>query len=105
MATQAPAGAAAGDGGEAAFSAGRYAVAVLEGTVGVSGLGFREALARIDGLVADIGRIEGYGATIVDSPLDVTPKFAIQGRFGDREPASSQARFSIRVIRAQEPRT
>jgi hypothetical protein len=105
--TQVPASTAAplADGGEGSFPAGRHAVAVLEGTVTVSGLGFRDALARIDGLVKDIGRIAGYRAATVDSPLDVTPQVAIQGRFGDREPAPSQARFSIRVSRTQEPRT
>jgi hypothetical protein len=105
--TQVPAGAATplAEGGDGGFPAGRHAVAVLEGMVTVSGLGFRDALARIDGLVADIGRISGYRAAIVDSPLDVTTRAAIQGRFGDREPAPSQARFSIRVSRTQEPRT
>jgi hypothetical protein len=92
------------DAGEATFSAGRFSVAVLEGTVAISGLGFRDALRQVDALVADIGKIEGFRAAVIDSPLDVTPNVAIQGRFGNSDPAQSRARFSVKVSRALEPR-
>ncbi|HEX4944131.1 MAG TPA: hypothetical protein VFV55_07235, partial [Usitatibacteraceae bacterium] len=57
---QVPAGTA-----DAAFPSGRHAVALLEGTVTVQGLGFREALAQVEALVADMGRIPGYQASLV----------------------------------------
>lgn len=92
-------------GTEGPFPSGRYAVAILEGTVEVSGLDYREALARVDGLVADIGRIPDYRAALIDSPLDVTSRGAITAKLGERDPATSLARFSVRVSRATEPRS
>lgn len=88
-----------------AFSSGRHAVALLEGTVTVEGLGFREALAQVESLVAAIERLPGYRASVVDSPLDVSSRVAITARLGERMPATSQARFTVRVSRATEPRT
>ncbi len=86
------------------FVSGRHAVAMLEATVRIEGLGFRDALAQVQSLAEDIGRLEGYGATIVDSPLDVSPKGGLQGKFDERSPAQSEARFSLRVTRTREPR-
>ena len=103
--TQPPGPRPPADAGESTFSSGRYSVAILEGTVTVQGLGFREALSRVEALVADIARIPGYQASLVDSPLDVTSRSAISARLGERDPATSQARFSVRVLRATEPRT
>ncbi|MGE0356774.1 MAG: hypothetical protein AB7P08_07655 [Burkholderiales bacterium] len=99
----ATANAAAAD--NAPFSSGRQAVALLEGTVTVNRLDFREALALVESLAADIGRIPGCSASIVDSPLDLTSRMAITAKLGESDPAVSQARFSLRVTRATEPRT
>jgi hypothetical protein len=81
------------------FSAGRHAVAVLEATVTIDRLDFREALSQVERVVADIAKIPGYQARMLDSPLDISPHAAISGRLGERDPGHSQARFSIRVSR------
>jgi hypothetical protein len=86
------------------FSSGRHSVAILEGTVTVEGVDFREAISIVDGVVADIGKIPGFRASLVDSPLDVTTRSAIQAKLGERAPAASHARFTIRVSRPTEPR-
>lgn len=95
---------AAPDIAETLFASGRHAVALLEGTVMVDGMGFREALKQVEALVADIGKIPGFRANIVDSPLDVTSRVAITAILGERDPATSRARFTLRVSRATEPR-
>ena len=92
------------EGTESPFSSGRHAVALLEGTVTVEGIAFRGALAQVEALVADIARIPGYSASLVDSPLDTNPKVAITARLGERDPPTSQARFTVRVSRATERR-
>jgi hypothetical protein len=90
---------------EGPFSTGRHAVALIEARVQVEGLGFRQAIAQVEGLIADIGKLEGYRAGIVDSPLDITPRVAVQGKLGERDPGPSEARFSFKVTRSVEPRT
>ncbi|MBL0142724.1 MAG: hypothetical protein IPP91_11640 [Betaproteobacteria bacterium] len=90
---------------EAPFSSGRHAVAILEATVTIDGLGFRAALSNVQAFVADIAAIPGYQASLFDSPLDITPRSAISARLGERDPVTSQARFSVRVSRATEPRS
>jgi hypothetical protein len=87
---------------EGPFATGRYAVAMVEGTVKIEGLGFRDALAQVEKLVGDIGRLKGYTASIVDSPLDVSPTRGIQGKFDAFSPGTSDARFSLRVTRTTE---
>jgi len=89
---------------EGPFATGRVAVALVEGSVKIEGLGFRDALAQVQRLVEDIGRLEGYRASLVDSPLDVTPTAGIQGKFDARTPGASEARFSIKVSRRTEPK-
>ncbi len=90
---------------ETPFSSGRQAVAILEATVRVEGLGFREAIAQVEGLIAAINKLDGYRAGIIDSPLDITPRVAVQGRLGERDPGPSEARFSFKVTQSTEPRT
>jgi hypothetical protein len=90
---------------EGPFVTGRVAVAVVEGSVKVEGLGFRDALAQVQRLVEDIGRIEGYRASLLDSPLDITPAGGLQGKFDSRTPGASEARFSIKVSRTTAPTT
>lgn len=87
---------------EGPFVTGMFAVALLEATVKVEGLGFRDALAKVRSLVDDVDRLEGYHATLVDSPLDLATGAAIQGKFGDRTPGESEARFSVKVTRKTE---
>jgi hypothetical protein len=87
------------------FPSGRYSVAILEAMVTVQGVDYRRALSEVEGLVEAIGAIPGYRADILDSPLDITPRSAVQGKSGEQQPAASQARFSVKVSRATEPRT
>lgn len=87
---------------EGPFSSGRHAVALVEGMVTVEGMDFRAALAQVERLAEEIGAIPGFRASVVDSPLDLAPRFAIQGRLADKPPPTSQARFSIKISRATE---
>ncbi len=81
------------------FSAGRYEVAMLEATVRVANNDFRGAMTEVERLVADIGRVAGFRADLVDSPLDTSPSLALQGRHAERESASMQPRFMLRIVR------
>jgi hypothetical protein len=86
-------------GTDAAFANGRYQVALLEATVRVDGVDFRGALAEVDRLVTELGRVPGYRAEVVESPLDMRPAVAVQGKLGARAADSSEARFTLRVVR------
>jgi hypothetical protein len=86
-------------GTDAAFANGRYQVALLEATVRVDGVDFRGALAEVDRLVTELGRVPGYRAEVVESPLDMRPAVAVQGKLGARAADSSEARFTVRVVR------
>ena len=81
------------------FAGGRYEVALLEGTVRVGNNDFRGALERVERLAEAIGRIPGYRAEVAESPLDVRTSLAIQGRHAEREPATMEPRFVLRVVR------
>jgi hypothetical protein len=84
------------------FVPGRVAVALLEATVRIDGTGYRTALGDVEGLIKEIGRIKGYRASLVDSPLDITPKVAILGRFAERPEDATDARFTFKVTRTSE---
>ena len=92
------------DAPDAPFPSGRQSVAILEAMVTVEGVDYRSAIAAVEGFLAAIRAIPGYHAEIVDSPLDITPRSGIQGKSGEHPPPSSQARFSVKVSRATEPR-
>ncbi len=99
--TQGPPGLAQGG----VFSSGRHAVAVLEGTVKVDGIAFRDALAQVEALTADLNTMPGYRASIIESPFAINALSSIQGRLLDRDAEPSEARFSLKVTRPTEPRT
>ena len=86
----------------AAFAGGRYEVALLEAVVNVPQHDFRGALGEVESLVADIRKLKGYDAQVVESPLDVRPSLALQGRNVEREPGSMEARFVVRIVRTRE---
>jgi hypothetical protein len=81
------------------FAGGRYEVALLEGSVRVSGSDYRGAVAQVQKLADELGAPPGFRADVIDSPLDVRPTLALQGRHAERDPESSDARFVIRVLR------
>lgn len=86
----------------APFPSGRFEVALVEGTVHVASNDFRGALDDVQRLVADIGQLDGHTtAEIVESPLDVRPSLELHGRHDDREPASMDPRFVVRIVRAR----
>ncbi len=72
--------------------------------VRVEGNGLRAALDEVESLVAEIGKLPGYRASIVEAPLDISSKAGIQGRLGEKPPAESLARFTVKVTRTQEVR-
>lgn len=81
------------------FVGGRYEVAMVEATVRVANNDFRGAMTEVERLAADIGRIEGFRADVVESPLDTSPSLALQGRHAERENATMQPRFMLRIVR------
>ena len=97
-----PAAKGTGDAADSPFVPGRVTVALFEATVRVDGSGFRAALAEVEGLMKAINGLKGYRASIVDSPLDITPKVAILGRFADTPTSPSEARFTFKVTRTSE---
>ena len=84
------------------FAGGRYEVAVIEATVRVSTNDFRGAMAEVEKLAADIGRVEGFRAEVMESPLDTNPSIALQGRHAEGEPRSMEPRFVLRVMRDRQ---
>lgn len=90
---------AADDSSNPAFTTGRYEVALLEATVQVPTNDFRAALERVEALAADVSRMPGYKANVVESPLDLRPAHALQGRLGSEQAAMMDTRFVLRVVR------
>src|SRR5947209_18339584 len=66
------------------FAGGRYQVALVEGTLRVPSNDFRGALAEVEKLAADIGRLEGFRADVVEGPLDESPTQQLQGRLTEK---------------------
>jgi hypothetical protein len=83
------------------FSGGRYEVALLEASVQVPSHDFRSALGEVERLVADIRRVPGFRAEVVESPLDVRPSLALMGRNAEKEPGAMEARFVLRLVRTR----
>jgi hypothetical protein len=81
------------------FTGGRFEVALMEATVRVANNDFRGAMNEVERLAADIGKIEGFRADVVDSPLDTNPAVSLQGRLAAREGATMQPRFLLRIVR------
>jgi hypothetical protein len=77
----------------------RYEIAMMEATVRVANNDYRGAMTEVERLAADIGRVDGFRADVVESPLDTSPSLALQGRHAERENASMQPRFVLRIVR------
>ena len=82
------------------FATGRYEVATVEGTVRVAQNDFRAAIEEVESLAADISRLPGFSAEVVESPLDLRPSLALQGRHAQPEPATMEPRFVLRIVRS-----
>ena len=81
------------------FSSGRYEIALVEGTVHVANNDFRGALEDVQRLAADIAQADANTtAEVVESPLDVRSTLELHGRHDDKEPASMDPRFVVRVV-------
>lgn len=87
------------------FAGGRYEVAHIEAVVSVKQNDFRRALEEVERLAQDIGRLRGFRAEVVESPLDERPSVVLQGRHGERDPSVMETRFLLRVIRGREGQT
>ena len=85
------------------FAGGRYQVALLEGLLRVPVNDFRGAVAEVEKLAADISRIPGFRADVVEGPLDTSPTQQLQGRLTERSPPTMDTRFVLRVVREKEP--
>jgi hypothetical protein len=81
------------------FAGGRYEVALLEGTVRVASNDFRGAMAEVERLAADLSKVAGFSAEVVEAPLDLSPGHGLQGRLDEREPATMEPRFMLRIMR------
>jgi hypothetical protein len=81
------------------FAGGRYEVALVEATVKAAQNDFRGAMNEVESLVADIARVEGFRAEMVESPLDTSPGLAIQGKHGVSDPATMEPRFVLKIVR------
>jgi len=81
------------------FTGARYEVAMVEATVRVANNDFRGAMSEVERLAADIGRIDGFQAEVIESPLDTSPTLALQGRLAERESTSMQPRFVLKIVR------
>ena len=89
----------AGEDASPPFTGARYEVAMVEATVRVANNDFRGAMSEVERLAADIGRIDGFQAEVIESPLDTSPTLALQGRLAERESTSMQPRFVLRIVR------
>jgi hypothetical protein len=88
-----------------AFSTGRYEVALVEGTVRVPGNDFRGALDSVEKLAADLGKLPGTRADVMESPLDLRSSAEIQGRHSESDPPEMTPRFVVRVVRERADRS
>jgi hypothetical protein len=81
------------------FAGGKFEVALLEATVVVGVDDYRGALERAQALAEALGRVPGYQADVIESPIDTRSSLSIVGRHGEREPATMEPRFVLRVMR------
>lgn len=82
-----------------AFTTARFEIAAIEGTIRVANNDFRDALERVEKLAAEISRLRGYKAQVLESPLDLRPALALQGRLVAEEPSTMEPRFVLRILR------
>ncbi len=90
------------DGANPAFTTGRYEVVVMEATVQVANNDFRAALERVEKLAADISARRGFKAEVLESPLDLRPALALQGRLAEKEAATMEPRFVLKILRDRQ---
>jgi hypothetical protein len=91
------------EGPNPAFAGGKYQIALLEGVLRVPANDFRGAMAEVEKLAADIARIPGFRADVVEEPLDTRPSQQLQGRLTEKNAATMDTRFVVRVVREREP--
>jgi hypothetical protein len=84
------------------FAGGRYQIALVEGTLQVPSNDFRGALAEVEKLAADIGRVEGFRADVLEGPLDVSPTQQLQGRLTEKPAPTMETRFVLRIVREKD---
>jgi len=87
------------------FQGGRAQVATIEALVEAFENDYRKALAEVDSFVADLNRIPGYEAALVESPLDTKPGSSISARFSQRSSGDAEGRLVVRVTRMPKDQT
>jgi hypothetical protein len=85
------------------FAGARYEVALLEGTIRVPNNDFRRAVEEVQVLAAEIARMPGFRADVIDSPLDTRSNQALQGRYREREAPLMEPRFVLRIVHDRRP--
>jgi len=101
-ASEAAPGAREDDAPNPPFAGGRYQVALVEGTLRVPSNDFRGALAEVEKLAADIGKLEGFRADVLEGPLDVSPTQQLQGRLTEKPSPTMETRFVLRIVREKD---
>jgi hypothetical protein len=56
-------------------------------------------MAEVERLAADLSKVAGFSAEVVEAPLDLSPGHGLQGRLDEREPATMEPRFMLRIMR------
>lgn len=91
--------AAAADESNPPFAGGRYEIGVLEGTIRVGRDDFRGAVDAVERLAQDIDAIRGFSASVLESPLDTSPKLGLQGRYDQKQGDTMDLHFVLRIVR------
>jgi hypothetical protein len=82
------------------FVSGRYEIALLEAFVRVPRNDFRGAVETVDQLARDIAAIRGFSADVVDSPVELSTRLGLQGKFDEKAGAEAMdLHFVMRVVR------
>ena len=97
--TDVPAPAPALDPNAAAFSAGRYEIALLEANLNVPSDNIRSAIDEAQKLAEDLARLPGMRAEVLESPLDVRSSLQLQGKLEPGQAPTMEARFVLRLVR------
>jgi hypothetical protein len=83
----------------APFSSGKYEVAHLEAVLRVPANDYRAALDQVERLAAEISRVDGLRAEVIESPLDTSSAAGLQGRLAEKDGGQMDTRFVLRVTR------
>jgi hypothetical protein len=82
------------------FVSGRYEIALFEAFVRVPRNDFRGAVETVEQLARDLRAIRGFSADVVDSPVELSPRLGLQGKFEEKPGTEAMdLHFVMRVVR------